>query len=251
MRYTFLALTIISFAGLWSGCASTDNPEANTIEASFKSAEELEKDERYEEAIAKYGEIKSKNPYSRFAVEAELKIADIHFKREAYIEAETAYQLFKDFHPKHPKIDYVTFRLGLSYFNDLPTSIDRDLGPATKAIQFFDEVINFYSTSQYVKEAKEKREAAYRMLAEKEAYIGHFYFKREMYDSAGRRFEALLAKYPGHGLDEEALYRAGVSAFEIGDKEKGAKHLKTLIERFPKSKWVSDARSALEKYGRR
>ena len=85
------------------GCSSSDKFDTSTPEGAFKAAEALEKDERYEEAIPKFQEVKNKHPYSRFATEAELKIADIHFASENFEEAQASYQLFKEFHPKHPQ----------------------------------------------------------------------------------------------------------------------------------------------------
>jgi outer membrane protein assembly factor BamD len=152
----FLALVLLlSFAAV--GCSSTDKVDSSTPEGAFKIAEGYENDERFEESVAKYTDVKNKHPYSRFAVLAEMKIADVQFKREAYVEAQYAYQTFKDLHPKHPQIDYVTFRLGLSIFNQLPSSTDRDLSLADKAILYFDEVLTSYSKSPYAKEAGEKK----------------------------------------------------------------------------------------------
>jgi outer membrane protein assembly factor BamD len=121
----FAPMLVACFATtLVVGCSSGEKYDTSTPEGAFKQAEEYEKDERYEEAVQKYAEVKNKFPYSRFATQAEMKIADVHFTREAFIEAAGAYQLFKEFHPKHPQADYVTFRLALSYFNQLPSSID-------------------------------------------------------------------------------------------------------------------------------
>src|SRR5271154_4212480 len=122
MRQTMLIVYLsgaLAATAFLPNCASKDVTESNSAEAAFKAAEEFEKDERYEEALQKFNEVKNKHPYSKFAVEAELHVADIHYKREAFIEAATAYQLFKDFHPKNPKIDYVTFRLAMSYYEQL------------------------------------------------------------------------------------------------------------------------------------
>ncbi len=247
----FLAAPVTTI--LVGGCSTTQPGEAdpNSAEGMFKTANELESDDRYDEAISKLNELKNKFPYSHFATDAELKVADIHYKRETYIESQTAYQLFKDFHPKHPKSDYVTFRLALSYFNQLPGSIDRDLGVAQKAIQFFKEVETSYAKSEYVKEAKEKEGEAYKMLAGKEMYIANFYYVREVYDSAQRRFEGLLAKYPDRGFDDEALYKAGISAFEQGSLDVGAKYINQLVSQHPNSDYADKGKSALEKYGRR
>jgi outer membrane protein assembly factor BamD len=245
--FTGMALGLVTQL---SGCASAPSlSDSASAEAAFKEATDFENDERYEEALTKFNEVKNKHPYSKFASESELHIADIQYKKEAFIEAQNAYQLFKDFHPKNPKIDYVTYRLAMSLFMQLPSTSDRDLTPSTKAIQYFTEVINAYPTSQYVKDSEDKKLSCLKMLAEKESYIGNFYFIREKYDSAEKRYSGLLVKYPHLGFDEEALYRAGLSAFYQGEKDDGKKYLENLLEKFPESTYVSRAKSALEKYG--
>jgi outer membrane protein assembly factor BamD len=245
-----LALVTASVGSItfMNGCSSNPTSESNTAEIAFNTAVEFENDERYEEALSKFNEVKNKHPYSKFAIEAELHIADIQYKREAYIEAQTAYQLFKDFHPKNIKADYVTYRLAMSLFMQLPPTADRDLTPSAKAIQYFTEVINAYPTSQYVKDSEEKKLACLKMLAEKEAYIGNYYYIRGKFEPAQRRYEQLLSKYPNLGLDELAMYRAGISAFEQGEKIEGRRHMEALLAKFPNGDYSSDAKDALEKY---
>ena len=233
-----------------SGCSSADKYDTSTAEGAFKQAEEYAKDERYEEAIAKFTDVKNKHPYSRFATSAELKIADLQYEREAFIEAQNAYQLFKEFHPKHSQIDYVTFRLGMSYFKQLPSTIDRDLGVAEKAILYFDEVVNSFSTSKHVEEAKTKRREALNMLAEKEIYIANFYAKRRKFDSALKRYEAVLKRYPNLGYDAPALYGAARSAFKAGERDRGIQHLRNLYSLFPNSDQAHKARGEFEKLGK-
>jgi outer membrane protein assembly factor BamD len=254
LKSLFLTLLLFIAFGSTAGlvaCSSAPVGDPNTPEGMFKIGEELEKDDRYEEAITKFNELKNKHPYSRYATDAELKVADIQYKKEAFIESQTSYQLFKDFHPKHPRSDYVTFQLAMSYYSQLPSTIDRDLTPAHKAIQSFNEVIHSYSTSPYVKESTEKRDECFKMLAEKEMYIANFYFIRDIYDSAQKRYENLLAQYPNRGFDDEALYKAGLSAVENGDKETANRHFNEVLEKHPNSNYASSAKRALEKNGSR
>jgi outer membrane protein assembly factor BamD len=86
------------------------------------------------------------------------------------------------------------------------------------------------------------------MLAEKDAYIANFYFIRKKFDSAQRRYELLLTKYPNLGFDEEAQYRAGIAAFEQGENLEAKRHMETLMSKYPNSSYTSQARDALEKY---
>jgi outer membrane protein assembly factor BamD len=241
----FVAILSVLFQ-LTVACTTGEKLDTSTPEGAFKQAEEFEKDERFEEAVAKYSDLKNKFPYSKFATAAELKIADVHFKREAFIEAQGAYQLFKEFHPKHPQIDYVTFRLGMSYFNQLPSSIDRDLTVADKAILYFDEVLNSYGNSQYAAEAKTHRTEALTMQAKKELYVADFYVKKERFDSALKRYETVIKKYPGLGLDAYALYGAARSALKTGEKERGQRYLETLYSQYPNSDEAGRAKHELK-----
>lgn len=240
-------LYLLCFFSLWFiGCSSTDLQDSKTAEGAFKLGQEYEDAERYEEAISKFTEVKNKHPYSKYAIEAKLHIADIHFKREAFIEAQHDYELFKEFHPKHARIDYVTYRLGLSYFNQLPSSIDRDLSLADKAITYFSEVISSYPKSEYVKPAIEKKTEAIKMLAEKEFYIADFYFKRDFYDSALPRYENVLIKYHGLGFDLKALSQAALSAAKAGEKDKAQQYLSQLLKEYPNANETRKVQSELK-----
>jgi outer membrane protein assembly factor BamD len=243
MSKTVSFLIVVSF--LLAGCASTEKLDKNTAEGAFALAQKLEKDERYEEAITYYSEVKNKYPYSRFATEAALKIADIEFARENYPEAESAYKLFKEFHPNHARADYVTYQLGLSVFNQLPPTIDRDLALAHTAIEHFDQLLANYPTSQYAAKATEYRGKAQKMLAEKADYIANFYFIRQKWQSALGRYEDLMHNYPKMGFDLKALYRATVSSYKLKDMDRAKTYFKKLLADYPNSKELEKARAEL------
>ncbi len=248
MKYlgkSFILVALLSFAYLLMGCSSTDEIDTSTPEGMYKLGEKYEKDERFEEAIAQFSAVKNKHPYSKLATEAELRIADIHFKREDFIESQNAYQTFKEMHPSHGRVDYVTYQLGLSFYNQLPGTIDRDLAVAERAILYFDEVIQSYPKSGHVKDAQEYKIKALKMLAEKEYYIGEFYFIRDSYEAALGRFEGLLAKYPNLGMDAKALYGAAVSAHKIKDVAKTKNFMNRLNSQFKDSSEAQKARSEI------
>ncbi len=242
MRFLIRLFVILFFIQVLVACSSSDTIDTSSPEGAFKLAEKYEKDERFEEAIAQYNQLKNKHPYSKLATEAKLKIADIHFRREEFIEAQNAYQTFKEMHPSHARIDYVTFRLGLSFFKQLPTTIDRDLSVAERAILYFDEVRQSFPKSPYAREAAEDKQKAVKMLAEKELYIADFYFKRDRFESALGRYEQLLETYPNLGFDAQALYGAAISAHKIQDLGKAKSFYQRLTTQFKKSEEAEKAR---------
>jgi outer membrane protein assembly factor BamD len=233
------------FALFTTACATSEKLDKNTAEGAFALAQKFEKDERYEEAITYYSEVKNKYPYSRFATESELKIADIEFARENYPEAEAAYKLFKEFHPNHQRADYVTFQLGKSVFNQLPPTIDRDLGLASTCIEYFDQLLTSYPSSEYIAKANEFKAKAQKMLAEKANYIAQFYFVREKWQSALGRYEDLMRNFPKQGYDLSALYGATISAYKMRDLDRAKTYFKRLLAEFPDSKELAKARSEL------
>jgi outer membrane protein assembly factor BamD len=233
-RVIILVLLIFSAISALQGC-STDDKRFDVAEEAFKNAQEYDKDERFEEAIKRYQEVKNKFPYSKFATMAELAIGDACYKQESFPEAQISYQSFKDLHPKHPQIDYVTFRLAMSFYSQLPETVDRDLTLSSSAITFFDEVIQQYPNSEFAKESKENKAKTLKMLAGKEEYIADFYFIRKKYDSSLSRYEGLLKKFSGLGFDAKALSRAAIAAAKIGEPEKKNKYLAELKAKFPGS----------------
>lgn len=232
---------LVSF--LFLGCSSTEK-NADTPEGLFEIAQEFEKDERFELSIQRYNEVKNKFPYSAYAVKARLAIADVHFKQEAYPEALASYQAFRELHPKHPQIDYVIYRIGLSH--ELPETVDRDLSLAKDAIAAFEEVVTRFPKSEYAADAAKRRTDILTQLAAKEDYIGDFYFKRGHYDSALPRYEGLLKRYPGLGFDAKALARAAIAAHKVEQKDKARKYLSQLKSQHPNSPELAEARKEIE-----
>lgn len=241
-----LRLSLLSFLLLLAGCASEPKFDLNTAEGAYKRAQFLEKEERYEEAILQYNEVKNKFPYSKLSTEAELRVADIQFERGTYIESQVSYQLFKELHPKHPLADYVTYQIGMSYFNQLPSTIDRDLSVSKNAIIFFDELTLNHPQSKWFEKAKETKLKILKMLAEKENYIAHFYFIREKYDSALGRYETLIQKYKGLGFDQKALYGAAYSAYKIKDFSKTKQYYDELLEKHKDSDEAKQIQQEIE-----
>lgn len=226
-----------------TGCSSVGKIDTDTAQGNYEYAEYLAKNERYEESVSYLNDIKNKFPYSKFATLAQLKIADIQFKRENFIEAENAYKLFKDFHPSHQQSDYVTFQIAMSIYRQLPTSIDRDLSLAKNAIIYFQQVYTTYPQSDYAGSAHDHEIKCLQKLARKELYIADYYAKQDIFDSALGRYEGVLKTYPKIGLDARALYGATRSAIKLKQNQKAKSFYQKLTVDFSSSKWAKKAKS--------
>ena len=115
MKYK-LILPVVAML-LFSGCALFFDNKADD-----KTAQELVNDgmeafnsQRYRSAIESFDKLKDWYPFSKYAILAELKIADAHFYLGEYEAAIAAYESFENLHPRNEATPYVIFQRGLSY----------------------------------------------------------------------------------------------------------------------------------------
>lgn len=235
--FSLLACTFIS------ACVSEPKVNLNTPEGLYKMGEFYEKQDRYEEAIQQFKTLSNKFPYSKLAAEAELQVADCHFKREEYIEAAAAYKTFKELHPKHPRIDYVTYSAAESLREQLPSTVDKDLSQAPPAIAFYEEILTLYPTSPHAAESKEKRLKLIQMLADKEIYIADFYYKQEKYISSLTRYEQFLQSFPQNQRVPYVLLWAAKSAERANVPDKIRQFVGQLVATYPSTREAKQAKS--------
>lgn len=203
--YTIFA--IYALLSILNSCSSARPQGKTEAEVLYKEATELMSDKRYMLATEKLNTLRSQYPYSFYATHAELMQADILFKQENYIEAASAYILFKDFHPKHERLAYVINQIGESFYNQLPTTIDRDLTPAQEAIKYYEELLRSFPASEYSKQAQDKMNRCQGMLEEREKYIADFYFKTKVYDAALFRYQDILKNFKTQELRDHCMIR--------------------------------------------
>ncbi len=202
----FICLSAFGF--MLGGCSGKKVNEDDPASV-YQDAEDEVAGGHYQVALEKLKNVKNKFPYSKFALEAQIRIGDVHFLQDNYLEAAAAYEAFRDLHPKHEKIPYVMVRIGLSYFNDSPGTIQRDLTSAQKAVDAFNEYLKRFPSDALKEEALKNRSDARKMLADKELEIANFYFKRDYFKSALGRYAKIMNLYPDTDAAKVAEKRLG------------------------------------------
>jgi len=232
-------LLILQF---FTACSEAPTKQATTeAEAIYNEAKKLVDSSRYIMATEKLNLLRSKYPYSFYATHAELLAADILFLQDNYIEAAAAYILFRDFHPKHEKLPYVIWKIAESYYNQLPSTFDRDLSTGDEAIKYYEEILDKYAQTEYSKGSSEKIDKIKKMKKEKDLYIADFYFKTEVYDSAIYRYKLLLSQYSSEDVTNLAMLRITKSSFNMKDFDKCIEYAENYIDQSADS-----TRSSLE-----
>jgi outer membrane protein assembly factor BamD len=158
----------------------------------------------YKEAIDQFQQLKDWYPFSKYAILAELKIADSNYHLENYEEAIFAYEEFEKLHPRNEAIPYVIYQIGRCYFDQIDT-IDRDQTPARKAYVTFQRLEKQFPNDQYARSGSEHLTTCVRSLVGNEYYIGVFYYKSKHYKAALKRFMTVLSDYPDVGYHQKAL----------------------------------------------
>ncbi|MBI3399145.1 MAG: outer membrane protein assembly factor BamD [Deltaproteobacteria bacterium] len=230
---------------VFSGCASTKDMAKNNDPALlYAEGANLYHDGDYNEAINKFKKVMEDYPLTPFAEDAQLLLADAYYASSQYSDAAAYYANFIALHPNHSKAPYALFQKGMSYFRDV-VSIDRDQTATQKALLSFNDLIVLYPTSIYVDRAKEMSIFLKKRLAEREFYIGIFYFKDKKYKGALARFAEILKKYSEAGMSDKVLYYIGKSYTELGERDLARETFHTLITKFPDSSFVNDAKDWL------
>jgi outer membrane protein assembly factor BamD len=206
-------------------------------------------------AAAKYFSfVKARFPYSKFAVLAELRIADAEFGAKHYIQAIDSYKLFFKFHPTHQMVanGYSAFRIGEAYYKMLPTNFwilppayEKDQSATYDASRQLRQFMKKFPRSTFVAKARKMLIRVHNRLAQHEWYVAKFYWDRGKHMATVLRLRRLLRDYHGVGYDGDALWLLGRAYTKVKMGDRARKAWQKLVDKYPRHKRASDARKAL------
>ncbi len=189
-----------------SGCSFFDEDTSRMN----KSAEQLAAEgsiafhnEDYHDAVKAYMDLRDWYPFSKYAILAELKIADSYFLLKDYAQALAAYENFERLHPRNEAIPYVINQMGMCWFKQIDT-IDRDQTPSRNALDIFRRLAEQFPDSPQTADVQVHIKKCMENLAQHELYIANYYLKVKKYEAARHRYEHIIAEYPGMPQSSEA-----------------------------------------------
>ena len=175
--------------------------------------------ERLGRDAAKYfAFIKSRFPFSHYAVLAELRLADADLGAGQYVEAVDGYKQFIKFHPTARDGGERLRRSGSA--RPTPSRCPSDFGapavatrrtsrrPRTRATSSRSSSTST-RTRPYRDKAKEILVKVGKRLADHEWYVARYYWQRDKPMGTVLRLRRLLERYRGVGYDDEALWLLG------------------------------------------
>jgi len=206
-------------------------------------------------------------PDSEYIARAKLAVGDSWYAEggsAALAQAENEYKDFETFFPNMPEAAEAQLKIANIHYRQMEKP-DRDFTHAMRAEEEYRNLINQYPDSKLVPDAKARLREVEEVLAEREFRIGRFYFMRESWAAAIARLQSVVDDYPLYSGADEALYLLGssyehqidaVRSTNLNETTKGkfiqdfggkaAAAYSRIITRYPATDRAGDARKRLE-----
>lgn len=250
-----IVLTLAALA--LAACSSRRISDMNTTPARsdravWEEGQKLLAKKKWEESRIQLKRLIDGYPNSEYLPEARLATADTYFRQGGTandVLAISEYRQYLTLYPSSPKADYAQFQIAECYFNQ-KHGPQRDQTPLRQALDEFQKTIDLHPDSPYAQKAKERLQQGRQTLARADFLVGLFYQRtRQSCRSAVYRFQSVLTDYPEYAGTDEVLLHLGQCLIVTGRKPEAAPHLQRLIDSYPASKFVPEARELLEKLG--
>jgi outer membrane protein assembly factor BamD len=210
-------------------------------------------------------------PDSEYIARAKLSVGDSWYAEgtaAAYQQAEVEYKDFITFFPNLPEAAEAQLKIANMHYKQMEKP-DRDYTHAMRAEDEYRQLIQQFPDSKLVPQAKQRLREVQEVLAERQYRIGRFYYLRESYPAAVARLKTLTDTYPLYSQADDAMFMLG-NAYEreaefmknsrVAETYKGrlvkeyqgdaAQAYAHLIERYPISDRANDARERLKALGK-
>jgi outer membrane protein assembly factor BamD len=212
-------------------------------------------------------------PDSEYIARAKLAVGDSWYAEgstAAYQQAEVEYKDFITFFPNLPEAAEAQLKIANMHYKQMEKA-DRDYTHAMRAEDEYRQLLQQFpdTDKKLLEQAKQHLRDVQEVLGERQYRIGRFYFLKESYPAAIARLKSLVDTYPLYSQSDEALMMLGRAYESEATLVKNSKLLEArkmllvseyqtdaaqaysrVIERYPLSDRAGDAQSRLKDLGR-
>lgn len=177
----------------------------------FDRAEDAIKHGKYDIARLSLQTLINTYPDSEYVARAKLAIGDSWYNEggaAAYAQAESEYKDFITFFPNMPEAAEAQMKIANIHFREMEKA-DRDPTHALRAEDEYRQMILQFPDSPLIPQAKERLLEVQEVLARREYEIGHFYYMRDSYPAAIARLKSVTDTYPLYSGSDDALFDLG------------------------------------------
>jgi outer membrane protein assembly factor BamD len=179
----------------------------------FDRAMEAMKQNKYDVARLSLQTLINTYPDSEYVARAKLAIGDSWYAEggaAAMTQAESEYKDFITFFPNMPEAAEAQMKIANIHYKEMEKA-DRDPTHARRAEDEYRQLILQFPDSPLVPQAKQRLLEVQEVLADREFMIGHFYYLRQSYPAAIARLKSVADTYPLYSGADEALFELGNS----------------------------------------
>ena len=203
---TRTGLVIVVFVFVLGGCAAQS--PTTTADEYFSAANENLRLGAYDMSAEQYRDLLDEYPFSEHTEEAELKIAQAHFKRGSCPEAIAAFTDFQRRHPTSPYLAFVGFLIGQCYEKQMQPA-DRDQSASQNAHAYYLAITQQYPDSSFSDLATEQLQHCREVMAQHEAEIAEYYVSKGNTKAGEFRLLDLVNRFNDTDAAGDALYQLG------------------------------------------
>jgi outer membrane protein assembly factor BamD len=232
-----------------------DQRIGNDAQLTFAQAEKAYRNHDWLEAVAYYQHLRAKFSYNvPLATQAQLRLGDVAFAREKWLEAKEYYKQFLRMHPTHEKADYAAYQIGLCAYKDIPgefflfpSGAERDQSEVRTARVALTDFLTKYPKSEFVAQAKEILAKCDDKLADHELYVADYYAGKGKWEGAVQRAEGLVKTLPDSSRLTDALLLAIKGRAQLNQPAEAKRDYELLAALKPKESVLKSAQKMLPK----
>jgi outer membrane protein assembly factor BamD len=150
-------------------------------------------------------------PESEYVARAKLAVGDSWYAEggtASLQQAEAQYKDFITFFPNMPEAAEAQLKVANIHYKEMEKP-DRDFTQAMRAADEYKALIQQFPDSKLVPEAKQRLREVQEVLAERQSRIAHFYYLRNNLAAAQARLISLINSYPLYSSVDEAMFSLG------------------------------------------
>ena len=228
---------------LWSvGCASTQETAVLPPDEQYERAQQQYAEGDIREAIANFQTFAFNYPQDPRVPEARWMSAQGYYSVEDWATAAQEYLNYQRDYPREPRAAEALFQAGRSY-QQMSLRPELDQRETERAVNAYDRVIVEYPRSEFVEEARSRKEQLRAKLAEKVFLNAEFYFDNENYSATEIYLTDLIAQYSDTAWIPPAYALLARTKCQQGLGDRASEVYARLRENYP------DSQAAMEVVG--
>ncbi len=195
---------------------------------------------RYTKANGALKELRTFYPAGKYAQQALLDLMYVQYQQHDFEEAIASAKKFTNLYPRHPKVDYAYYVLGVANMSEaskgnlIPLDQSaRDIAYYRLAFGAFAELIAKHPNSVYAPDSAQRMTFIYNQLASHEIHVARWYIKRKAYVASARRAKWVFQHYPKSESVPEAIATLAYSYQQLGKTELANKYKQLLQINYP------------------